>query len=502
VPPAKTWQVSDSFTLPVKSPTHAATVQTVSRSTKTPAPVLLVDDDREYSFATEFKQTLTANNIPYDYWRVPKSWAGEVPSPPLATLQMYPIVIWYTGSDWFQPLTTPEEARLATYLDKGGRLFLSSQDYIYNLPGHKPSPFAQKYLGILAHREDLSSTLVIGQLSSPVGDNLGPYALTFPLGYENWTDALTPTASAQVATMGQSGQINGLTNAGAGSGGKHWHTTFLAYGPELLTAANRVRLMQRSVGWLSWLGRSTVTPSISAALDGQRVVYTATLLNDGPQKLNTTYFTATFPAELTLESHAAGLTPSGGNLVWQGALNPHQPKVFTYSAKIADSLPLGTAVKQVNWLFYPDHNLLFDRIATVKTNFPDLSPSTLKVTPTQGVEAGDILTYTITLKNSGLVDDPLVTVTNNLPHLLEWVAINSPSQGQVISKGRNITWTTSLSKNQVARLTYRARISYEISSAIENTAYVNDGFEAPVILKAWTNFEQTVLYLPTIFKGE
>lgn len=112
-----------------------------------------------------------------------------------------------------------------------------------------------------------------------------------------------------------------------------------------------------------------------------------------------------------------------------------------------------------------------------------------------------MLTYTITLKNSGLVDDPLVTVTNKLPALLEWVAVDDPSRGQVISNGRNITWTTSLSKNSVARLTYRARISYEINTAIENTAYVDDGFNEPNILSAWTSFEQTVIYLPTIFKG-
>ncbi len=495
------WHISDTLKLTAQSSNNPALTDTVTRTTKTPAPVLLVDDDRWYSFAAEFKAALEANNIPYDYWLVPKSWTGsEPPSPPLETLQMYPMTVWYTAYDWSDPLTTVEEDRLAAYLDGGGRLLFSSQDYIYNLPDSVPSPFARNYLGVLAHTEDFTSTLVKGKLENPVGAHLGPYPLTFPPGYTNWTDALTPTTSAQIATIGQAGQPNGLTHAGVGPGDNAWHTIFLAYGPELLAPDERARLMQRSVGWLSWLGRSTVTPSASAVLDGTVITYTANLINDGWAE-TTTYFTATFPSNLTLGAYSSELTPSDGDLVWSGQLAKNQSKVFTYSATITNSLPLGTVISQTSWLAYPEHNILFDRPATVKVNFPDLSSSAMSVTPTQEVAAGNVLTYTILLKNTGLVDDPMVTTTNTLPHMLDWVSVDTPSRGTVIANGQTITWTTPLSKDEMARLTYRAVISYRTRSAIENTAYVNDNINEPVILTARTTFEILPIYLPLISKN-
>ncbi len=498
---SNSWHVSDTRTFTAQLTTNPAVIDTITRTTKSPAPVLLVDDDRFYSFAAEFKEALAANQIPYDYWLVPKSWSGLVPpSPPLETLQMYPLTVWYTAYDWFQPLTTPEEDHLAAYLNGGGRLMFSGQDYIYNLPDREPSPFAQNYLGVLAHTEDYSSTLMVGQSGNWVGAQLGPYPLTFPPGYNNWTDALTPTATAQVATRGQAGQPNSLTHSGIGSGGQAWHTYFLSFGPELLSSADRARLMQRSLGWLSWLGSSTVTPSVSASLDGTDLTYTARLINDGWLDLPTATFTATFPGELTPGPASPELNLVGGDLVWSGPLPRNQTKVFTYTASLTSSLPLGTWVRQTSWLAYPEHSILFDRVAEVRVNFPDLSSSSLSVTPTQDVGKSDVLNYTLVLKNTGLVNDPIVTATHTLPPMLEWVGVDPPSQGTMVTGGKSFTWTTALAQNEVATLTYRAVISYETSSAIQNTVYVNDGLNDPLVLTAYTTFKIRPLYLPIIFK--
>ena len=495
-----TWHISDTLTLTAQSSNNPALTDVATRTTKSPAPVLLVDDGRTVSFANEFKEALAANNIPYDYWFVPRSWVGPTPpSPPLATLEMYPMVVWYNANDWFNPLITPEEDRLAAYLDGGGRLQYSGQDYIYGLPQHQPSSFASTYLGILSHTEDFSSTTVVGRPDSAIGAHLGPYALSFPLGYSNWTDALTPTATAQIITRGQANQPNGLIQAGIGPGGDHWHTTFLSFGPELLTSTPRARLMQRSLGWLSWLGRSQVTPQTSTLLEGSTVLYTAVITNDGWYDLQSASFTATFPTELTPGAHSPELSPTGGNLVWSGPLARNQNKVFTYTVSIAGSLPLGTVISQTSWLAYPDHNILFDRAATINVNFPDLSTSEMNVNSTQDVEPGDVLSYTVVLRNTGLVDAPQVTTTNTLPHNLEFVSIDTPDQGTVISNGDSFTWTTSLAKDEVT-LTYHAVISYETSSAIQNTAYASDAVNEPVPLTARTSFKVQPIYLPFIAK--
>ena len=496
------WDTADVLTLTARSGNNPALTDAVTRITKSPAPLLLVDDDRFYSFAAEYKAALETNKIPYDYYQVPKAWSGlEPPSPSLETLQMYPMVVWYTAYDWFQPLTTAEEERLATYLEGGGRLFFSGQDYIYNLPGHQPGPFARTYLGILSHTEDYSSTQVIGQRRNLIGDHLGPYPLVFPLGYNNWTDALEPMPAAQVATFGQEGQVNGLMQAGLGASGLPWHTTFLSYGLELLSPAQRARLMQRSVGWLNWLGSSTVRPHVSASLDNEVITYTAILTNNGWTDLSTAHFTATFPAELTLRSFSPELTLSNGNLIWSGPLVRNQPKIFVYSAAIAGSLPIGVVLSQTNWLDYAEHKILFDRIATVYVNFPDLQASSFNSTPAQGVETRDILTYTLVLKNTGLVDDPMVTTTNTLPHMLELIGVDPPSQGNVAINGKTIRWTTPLAKDGVATLTYRTVISYRSSTPIRNIAYVNDNINDQLILKAITSYQAHDNFLPVILKN-
>jgi uncharacterized repeat protein (TIGR01451 family) len=498
---SNSWHVSDTRTLTVQAAGNPPISATAVRISKSPAPVLLVDDDRWFSFASEYKAALEANNIPYDYWLVPKSWSGAVPpSPPLAALQMYPMTVWYTAYDWFQPLTTTEEDRLAAYLNGGGRLLFSGQDYIYGLPGNKPSSFAQTYLGVLAHTEDYSSSVVVGRRGNPVGAQLGPYPLTFPPGYDNFTDALTPTTTAQIATIGQAAQANSVTHRGIGPGGQAWHTNFMAFGLELLTPADRARLLQRSLGWLNWLGRSTVTPSVSSSLDGTDITYNAVLINDGWTDLPSAVFTATFPAQLTPRSASPGLSLVGGNVVWRGPLPKNQAKVLTYTASLAASLPLGTTVSQVSWLAYPDHHILFDRVAEVRVNFPDLSQSTFSVNPAQRVEVGNVLNYTLVLRNEGLVDAPVVTTTNVIPPSLQLLGIDPPTRGTLISTSKGFTWTTSLPKNQSATLTYRAVISYQTSSSIRNSATVDDGLNDPLTLANQATFKVLPIYLPIIWR--
>ncbi|RME71877.1 MAG: DUF11 domain-containing protein [Chloroflexi bacterium] len=495
-----TWHISDTLTITGTSTLSPSLVDTAVRVSKSPAPVLLVDDDRWYSFAAEFRQALEANGIPYDYWLVPKSWSGPVPdSPPVDTLTLYPMVVWYTGYDWLQPLTTEEENRLAQYLDGGGRLMFSGQDYIYNLPGHQPSPFATNYLGVLQHTEDFSSTTVTGEPGNPVGDHLGPYTLTFPPGYTNWTDALTPTTTARVASRGQAGQPNALTNAGTGPGGAAWHTHFLAFGPELLSDSARARWMQRSLGWLSWLGQSTVTPDQATAVDGATVVFTATLVNDGPQLLPTVTFTATQPAELAWSTYSTDLSPVGSSLVWSGSLAAGGQKVLTYSAVISAGLPVGTEVNQVSWLSYPEHRILFDRLATVRVNSADLSASSLNVSPAT-VAVGDRLTYTLSLRNTGVADAPLVTATATLPHNLALENVGTPSRGSVVVGSQGFTWTTPLSVGEAATLTYRAVVSYRSSGAIVHTATADDGFNPLTWLQATATYKDRSVYLPLIVK--
>jgi uncharacterized repeat protein (TIGR01451 family) len=188
-------------------------------------------------------------------------------------------------------------------------------------------------------------------------------------------------------------------------------------------------------------------------------------------------------------------------LVWSGPLSRGGSQVLTYTATITDSLPLGSVIRQVSWLSYPEHHVLFDRMTDVHVNFPNLDSSTMSVTPTQDVEETDVLTYTIVLRNSGLVDAPMVTTTNSLPHMLDLISVDAPGRGNVLTYGNSLTWTTPLSQNEAVTLTYRAVISYQTQSNINNVAQVSDSFNPPLLLTAQTSFRSLPVYLPIIMKN-
>jgi uncharacterized repeat protein (TIGR01451 family) len=501
IPAAAGRHITDTFSVLAQSQVQPAVGDVISQHTKTPAPVLLVDDDRWYSFADAYKTALRSNGIDFDYWYVPKSWSGpSPPSPPTSTLQIYPLVVWYNAYDWFQPLTVEEENRLMSYLDGGGRLFFSSQDFLYqHLRNHGSyAPFAQDYLGVLAHTEDLSSTLAVGNNYSQAGAYLGPYALTFPPGYHNWTDTLTPTTAVEVYSLGQHDHPNGLTNAGTGPGGRRWHTNFLAFGPELMAADEQATFMRRSVGWLSWLGESTIEAEVGQLAGGAIVTYSAVISNNSWADIGAAAFTATFPAGLTPLNGSAGLGFDGSRFTWSGPLAAGARQAFTYTAQINQAVSPGVVITQSSWLAYDEHNLRFDRVTGLSAT-PDLRGSRMVVTPTQDIQQSDTLTYSIVLTNNGLADGGRITTTNTLPKALRLMSID-PAAGTVDQSGNSITWTTALTKGAAITLTYYAVVS-ETGFSVKNVAHVDDGFNPTVNLSAEAMFEVMPIYFPVIYKG-
>ena len=446
--------------------------------------------------------SLAANGFQFDYWDVGEG--NPEGAPPLAVLQRYPMVIWFNGYDWFNPLTTAEEERLQTYLDGGGRLILTSQEYLFNLPDHAPSPFAQTYLGVYTHSEVLSSTLAVGVPGNPVGDQLGPYPLVFPLGYQNWTDTITPTAQASRALLSQDGLANAVTHSGGLT--ETWHTAFFSFGLELLDPPDMAELMRRAVGWLSWLGASTVAAGVEMAADNQIIPYTAVLRNDGPADIQSAVFTATFPPPLSLVpgSASGGATEVEGQVVWRGPLAKKQARTLTYQALVDADTPYGTLSQQISWLGVEDQDILFDRMVAVPVNAPDWSSSRLQVRPLQA-RLGEVLTYTLSLTNTGLADAPLVTITNAIPPYLQ-VLTGTVSQNQGTANlsqlaPRAVTWFAPLTVGQQAVFTYAARlIAIPYPFTLTNTFLVDDGFLEAEAWTATTSVIPARRYLPLIFK--
>jgi hypothetical protein len=108
-----------------------------------------VDDDQGSSYQTYYINALDALGKSYDTWTV-----SSQGSPSAATLQNYDIVIWFTGDDWSNTLTSTDQSNLSTYLNGGGLLFMTGQDIGYDI---RTSAFYGNYLHASYVRDDTNT---------------------------------------------------------------------------------------------------------------------------------------------------------------------------------------------------------------------------------------------------------------------------------------------------------------------------------------------------------
>ncbi len=113
------------------------------------AEVLLIDNDfsdllgePDYPDVTAYyTSTLTALGVTYDYWNADEHFNNPATIPDGETLRAYKTVIWYTGNHWqpsgtfvqATPPTTQDQAYLMAYLDAGGNLIATGQDFASTL---------------------------------------------------------------------------------------------------------------------------------------------------------------------------------------------------------------------------------------------------------------------------------------------------------------------------------------------------------------------------------
>ena len=115
-----------TYTITFRSHGDPTLTRSLTLTAKTPAPILFVDDQRWYDNTASYTTALDSLALSYDVF----STKGGSSTPLTDTLLNYGIVVWTTGYDWFEPLTSADETRLAAFLDHGGRLLLTGQDIL------------------------------------------------------------------------------------------------------------------------------------------------------------------------------------------------------------------------------------------------------------------------------------------------------------------------------------------------------------------------------------
>ncbi len=491
IPPTARWDEADVVTVTARSRSAPTVAASTVLTSKTPAPILLVDDDRWYDMEGHYTSALQVRRYRYDVWDTEaRGWR----SPPAEILRLYPMLVWYTAYDWFSPLTPDEEARLIAYLQGGGRLFFSSQDYLY-VSGL--TPLGQDFFGLAGATQDLTTTVASGLRGSIIGDRLGPFPLTYP--FQDWSDAIEPALVQDEAFFGQHGGAVGVSHAE----GNH-KTVFFSFPFEALDDAACSVTIERVVGWLNWLGDSTFAVSKELAADGETLPYTLTLRNDGLDDVALAVVTNTLPADLDLLP--GSLTPVGasytnGVVRWQGPLAQGEEVTIRYQAQLASPMPVASQIMNPAMIHLVDQDLIFTRTARTRVNAPDLAASLYTVDRSQA-HPGEVLTYTLLLRNDGLAAAPAAWLTNPLPFHTSYLTGSLALQGGGAAGEADgvITWTGALALGQPVTLTYQALIAHDGGYNIVGRASLSDGYGEVWQLVARTAVDYFKLYFPLVFK--
>jgi len=390
----------DIVTLAARSDLNTAPV-TLSLVSKAPAPVLLVDDDRWYPMEQRYIDALAVAGIPFDLWDTLSSSSGSAGlfSPDTHTLLRYPIVIWFTGYDWYAPLVDVEIERLLDYVDQGGRLLLSSQDYAYH---HEESPLTGR-LGILLADWTDEATEAGAVVEHPAGGLWGPLVLDYP--FPNWSQTIEPAPEAAPVIRGQLGQPVGIGVGTAEHGGGE--TLFYAFPLEALPLETHSQALANGVGWLSPLGGShwDLTPTVCAP--GDAVSFHLTLRNSDTVTL-TVAFTHAVPEDFAISP--GQLPPEldysvmSQEISWSGPVAPMGEVPLTWHAvwRGTTALPSMPSVT----LSLPAWELSTSRTAPFYGVGPDLTASDWLTDGLGGARSGEAISVTYAIRNtSGVAAD-------------------------------------------------------------------------------------------------
>jgi uncharacterized repeat protein (TIGR01451 family) len=194
--------------------------------------------------------------------------------------------------------------------------------------------------------------------------------------------------------------------------------------------------------------------------------------------------------------------------------SPVSATVIGLPLESTETLPLTATVTapptDVNWLYleFWAHSAdeVFGGLVLRAARNYDLTPSA-KTAAVSEVLPGNLVTYTLTLSNTGNLDHHAVVVTDTLPLSLTYVAGSLAwSAGQGDFAAGTLSWTGPVSLTQPTTITYQAAVDLHASPGgiITNTAWLEDGLNHPLQRSAAVEalpIPVLKLYHPLVYKG-
>ncbi len=177
--------------------------------------------------------------------------------------------------------------------------------------------------------------------------------------------------------------------------------------------------------------------------------------------------------------------------------DPPQPPIpgehaISFQVRLADDLPGNSVIENRATIDAPQ-GLRYQVTATTRVAAPDLSQSLKRVSAPVALP-GDILTYTLTIRNTGL-GVAQAALADPLPSTLTYVAGSVQGDATYDADERAIKWTGTVAPGQTITVSFAAQITTTIQPGerVTNTAFLRDGTGAILPLQATTEIQQVNL---------
>ena len=441
IPASALRQQASSFSLRVTSQNDPAVQETLTMNAKTPAPLLVVDDQVWYDHLSRFLNPLDDLSLPYDIFAT----KGFKQSPSTDTLKMYPVVLWTTGYDWYFTLSAEDESRLSRYLDQGGGLLLSSQDLLDLRQG---SQFLSDKLGVGIAALSITATQAIPILQNPL--RLPPQASPLSFPFLNWSDSISPSQQTLPLLMDQNLNVIGTLHPPANA-----RSAFFSIPLETMPDQPRQHLIQRSVFWLSPFGDTEFQISPSASKGGQisiTIKLKRRIPNPAPDRLVLPIPTNTslIPSSL---SGPWSYSASENALIYQGVVPLSSSVTLKATLLVSSQIPDSTLIP-IESQFYDSQGLVtrYQQLVSINQSYLEVT----KEWSPKIAYSGNVIDFVLTINNQGVIADQVV-LTETLSDQLQLIPSSLTADlGSATVTEQGFIWRGALAAQQGTSIRYQA----------------------------------------------
>ncbi len=453
-----------------------------------PKPALLVvDDDAGAAYEPYFLTALDALGIPYAQWTV-----ATQSSPTAQLLAPYRAALWFTGDDAVNSLTRAEQTTLLSYLNGGGRLFVTGQNIGVDIKNDNGA-FFRDVLHATFIQDNAGVTETVGLsfytgITATLAGGSGANNQTRPDVIAPYDAAATPVFTCTTGAAGLA--VDDGTR----------RLIYLAFGVEgVAESAHRAAILQRGLAWLGITQpparlELTLTPQPTPILPGATVAFTLTLLNDSLLPMTDGVLTLTLPVSVTLLNLTPAATDTApGTVLWRDlALASEAAQTFAWTVAIPEDTVLDALDGHVT-AFWPGLTAPAELTWTVGVAHPPHYALTLSpAVSVQSGRPGETVAHHLTVTNTSAVSATVALATS----ASVWPVQLAPTQLTLPAGGAApLTVTVSIPASGTALL------AAPLTLTVTATVVESPSVQAQALLTTTLEEHPTRIYLPLVLRN-